>query len=63
MWGWLFGRKSAQCSANSGLFMGYRCTLDRGHEGEHEAVVSIREEDTLRGRREVSREIIHWWGR
>jgi hypothetical protein len=29
-----------RCSSNTGLIWGYRCTLNRGHEGQHKALIS-----------------------
>lgn len=32
-------RPGQQCQSVSGLLFGYRCELDDGHEGKHEALI------------------------
>lgn len=47
-----------RCGDVSGMWAGYRCDLDKGHEGEHEAVIA-RTTDDYSGR-EVGRKTAKW---
>ena len=49
--------KPNQCSSVSGLFIGYRCDLDKEHPGrKHEALISKTVTDGF----ETERRVVYW---
>lgn len=62
--GWLRGRGRSErghhprrCAANSGLFIGYRCSLVKGHVLPHSALITTTTDGLGR---EVGRRTITW---
>lgn len=48
------------CSASSGLLMGYKCGLDAGHDGKHEAITSEIFAERSSGRVKIGESKVKW---